>query len=318
MITIYRQVEGNSVAESGDISLLENLTPGVWIDVIAPSYEDLIALSKATNINQELLLTTLDSEESSHIESEGDDLLIVLDAPIVVDHPGAKYETIPISIAYNDDYLVTITVADKQIAPMNLAKNRKFNPASHTRFTLMVFNHLAALYINYLKKIEAKTRAISIRLRSSYKNKELYELLDFSTTMVYFSTSINADIATLMQLKRLPSYKKEVEIDLIEDVEIELNQARDMATVYRDVLSGTMDAFASVISNNLNIVMKTFAIVSIVLSVPSIISGIYGMNVTLPLSENRAAIWILLAISGVLALIAGLALFLYQWIIRRK
>ena len=98
--------------------------------------------------------------------------------------------------------------------------------------------------------------------------------------MVYFSTALNADIATLMQLKRLPGYKnQEEELDFIEDVEIELNQARDMANVFRDVLSSTMDAFASIISNNLNIVMKTFAVVSIVLTVPTIIASLYGMNI---------------------------------------
>lgn len=318
MITIYRQVAGNLVAESGDVSLLENLSPGVWIDLIAPSYDDIIAVASATSISADLLLTTLDSEESSHIESDDGDLLIVLDAPIVTDDHGAKYETTPVSIAYNSDYLVTVAVDELQIMPMTLAKNRKINPANHTRFTLMVFNRLSALYIYYLKKIEAKTRDISIRLRSSYKNKELYELLDFSTTMVYFSTALNSDIATLMQLKRLPAYKKEAEMDFIEDVEIELNQARDMATVYRDVLAGTMDAFASVISNNLNIVMKTFSIISIVLSIPTIISGIYGMNVLLPMADQPHAFWVLLLISGVLALIAGVLLFLYQKTIRRK
>lgn len=320
MITIYQQTDGNLQAKSGDITLLDELSPGMWIDLIAPSYDDIIAVSQATGLNAELLLTTLDSEESSHVESEDGDLLIVLDAPLIIDDHGQKYETTPVSLAYNKDYFVTIAVQDIQIMPMTLAKNRKINPANHVHFTLMVFNRLSALFIYYLKKIDGATRELSIRLRSSYKNKELYELLDFSTTMVYFSTALNADIATLMQLKRLPGYKnQEEELDFIEDVEIELNQARDMANVFRDVLSSTMDAFASIISNNLNIVMKTFAVVSIVLTVPTIIASLYGMNIiNIPLADNPGAFWIVLLISAVLAAISGVILFLYQKTIRRK
>jgi len=146
------------------------------------------------------------------------------------------------------------------------------------------------------------------------KNKELFDLMALNKMLVYFSTALSADKAVLERLMKTPDFKQfSDDYDLMEDVQVELNQAIEMCNIYRDILSGMMDAFASIISNNLNIVMKILAIVTIVLSVPTLVASFYGMNVKdIPLADNNNAFYVILAISAGLSLIAAVILFFIE------
>ena len=142
------------------------------------------------------------------------------------------------------------------------------------------------------------------------KNKELFDLMDINKSLVYFSTALNADNVVLSKLTRMEEYKKyEDDMDLIEDTKIELNQAIEMCTMYREIISGMTDAFASVISNNVNNVMRVLAVITIVLSVPTLIASIFGMNFkNMPLINNDIGFWVVIGVSIVLALVAACVL----------
>ena len=194
--------------------------------------------------------------------------------------------------------------------------------ADHVRLTLHFLMTLAQQFITCLKRIDRESKEIETKLYSSQKNKELFELMELNKMLVYFSTALNSDKNVIEKLKRSKEYSKyEDDFDLIEDVQVELNQANEMCSIYRDILAGMMDAFASIVSNNLNIVMKTLAILTIVISVPTLVASFYGMNVgieNMPFGENEEAFWIIIAVSAILAIIVAILLFVTDYFKRRR
>ena len=161
--------------------------------------------------------------------------------------------------------------------------------------------------------IDKKTKEVEGILHSSMKNKELFQLMSINKSLVYLSTSLNANKVVLTKVARLPEYKKyEADFDLLEDVEIENNQAIEMCSIYRDILAGSMDAYASIISNNLNIVMKILAIITLIISIPNLIASLFGMNVDVPTNNTKAGFWIIIAISCCLSIIGSVALWYFS------
>ena len=291
-----------------------------WIDITFPNEKILKELSNKTGLNLNFLLVSLDSEESARIDREDDTSLIVLDVPVIKNlehkkgHYSTGFETVPFIIVYNNDYVVTITKSDTKLISSFLNKTKFVEPQKHSKFTLSLMFSLAQQFIQYLKKIDNESKEVEDKLQSSMKNKEIFDLMALNKMLVYFSTALNSDRVVVERLMKSTSFKKyEEDNELMDDVLVEFNQAIEMCTIYRDILSGMMDAFASIISNNLNIVMKVLAIVTIVLSVPTLVASFYGMNVAnIPLEDNPYGFWIVIGISAFLALIAGLVLFFLQ------
>ena len=176
-----------------------------------------------------------------------------------------------------------------------------------TQFVLHFVLRVATRYLQYLKQIDKISGHVEKELRKSMKNKELIQLLEISKSLVYFSSSLKADEITMEKMMRGRFIKLyEEDQDLLDDVIIELKQAIEMASIYLNILSGTMDAFASVISNNLNIVMKVLASITLIMSIPTIISGLYGMNVgNIPIQN----FWFPVGLSVVMMLIAAFVLY---------
>lgn len=322
MITVY--VEGKdkliSKKSTNEDFKTNSLKENTWIDITSPSPAILKKVAKKTKLNLSFLMSSLDSEESAHADKEDNDTLIVLDVPSKIDTSDKKnnislaFETIPFIIVFNESYLVTIAKKDTDLIQMFLNKSRSVEPHKHVRTTLQLMYYLAQQFIANLKKIDAESKDVEAKLHSSMKNKELFDLMALNKMLVYFSTALNADKVVLDRLMKTQDFKKfEDDFDLMDDVQIELNQALEMCAIYRDILSGMMDAFASIISNNLNIVMKVLAIVTIVLSVPTLVASFYGMNVEgIPLSKNPYGFWIVLTISIVLSIIAGLFIWFFD------
>ena len=186
-------------------------------------------------------------------------------------------------------------------------------PHKHVRLTLNLVYRLATLFIIYLKKINQKTENLENSLRSSTKNKELLELMDTNKTLIYFSTALNGNKGVLTKLLRSQTYKKyESDFDLMEDTQVEMDQAIEMCSISRSVLNSMMDAFGSIINNNVNAIMKTLAVVTIVLSIPTLVASVYGMNFSyLPLSNDPNGFWIMLSVSFVVAILAAVLIILY-------
>lgn len=311
MIQVIKEKEKKLIVDKYDNIDDVKIESGSWIHIDSPDASNLKKISELTSISISFLMCALDEEESARLDKDDGDSLIVLDTPILVDESKANYTTVPFIIAYNRSYYVTICQHQSPLIEELFKKVKKIEPHKHVRLTLNLIYRLAILFTTYLKKINVYTDMLEARLRTSVKNKEVLELMDKNKTLVYFSTALNADKVVLSKLLRSQTYKQfEDDIDLMEDVEVEMNQAIEMCSIYRNILSGMMDAFASVINNNVNSVMKTLSVVTIVIALPTLVASIYGMNFdNLPLEDNKYGFWIVLAICALFAIAGAIILF---------
>ena len=310
MITIYKEENKKLVKDKitkGEEIVVEK---GSWIDITNPTQANIEEIIEKTGLPDYMLNAIFDEEETAHVEVDEDNCLIVLDAPYKEDPESGYYLTAPYIIVYNKNYFITVSRHKFEITNELFKKVKKIEPHKHARLSLHLVYRLTSLFISYLKKINILTKELEQTLHSSMKNKELFDLMDINKSLVYFSTALNADNVVLSKLTRMEEYKKyEDDMDLIEDTKIELNQAIEMCTMYREIISGMTDAFASVISNNVNNVMRVLAVITIVLSVPTLIASIFGMNFkNMPLVNNEIGFWVVIGVSIALALIAACVL----------
>ena len=309
MIKLFKEENKNLICIDEQENILEKIEKNMWIHVAEPQISEIEAISKITKIDKDILLGVMDEEESAHLDVDEDYTLIILDIPVYVDN---IYETYPFVIIYNRDYYLTICKKQTQLLDLMRKKFKKIEPHKHVRLTLQIMYRIASSYITSLKCLDLIRNNSEKALQSSMRNNELLDLMTLNKSFVYFSTSLNANKVVLSKVKRLEEYKKyEADFDLMEDVEVENNQAIEMCTIYRDILAGTMDTFASIISNNLNIAMKVLAIITLIISIPTLIASLFGMNVHVPFDDNKLGFYIIIGISAVLSLIGGILLYVY-------
>ena len=280
MLEIFRTVE-DKLQEENEVS------EGCWVALTKPTNEELQTVVRETGIDIDDLRAPLDDEERSRIEQEGDCVIVLVDIPSLDEKD--RYVTIPLGIYMTKQAIVTVCLEETPVlkAFMN-NRVREFYTFKKTRFVFQILYRNATSYLRYLRIIDRKSEQIEEKLHISQKNKELIELLELEKSLVYFTTSLRSNETVLEKLLRTEKEKKYPEDEeLLEDVIIENKQAIEMANIYSGILSGTMDAFASVISNNLNVVMKFLSTVTIVLSIPTLIASLFGMNfVNIPLGDN--------------------------------
>mgnify|MGYP005869827099 CR=1 FL=1 len=305
MIQIYKSLSEND----GTLKKIASLEPGCWVNIIAPSQEELLLISKKTGVPLEFLRAPLDDEETSRIEIEGDFILIIVDIPFTeMEDNSLTYDTYPLAIIHTKNELITVCLKNsKVLTDFSSNKVRNFYSFKKSRFILQILNRVSTYYLLYLRQIDKKSLMIEKRLHKSMKNRELIQLHSLEKSLVYFSTSLKANEITLEKMLKLELMQKyEEDKDVLEDVIIENKQAIEMTEIYSNILASTMDFFASVISNNLNIVMKVLASVTILLAIPTIVSGIYGMNIDyLPFSNGPHSFAIVMTIiAGIATLVA--------------
>jgi magnesium transporter len=302
MIEIFKTIDER-------LATLDKFEEGAWINLINPTEEEVQYISESLNLDSDYIKAALDEEESSRIETDEGCTLIVVDIPLAeANGKASKYITIPLGIIINESYIITVCLKDNQITKEFIEKKTKgFSTFKKTRFFLQILYKNATKYLLYLKQIDKLSHLIEHKLHKSTKNKELIQLLELEKSLVYFSTSLRANEVVLEKMLRTESVKSYPDdADLLEDTIIENKQAIEMARIYSDILSGTMDAFASVISNNLNIVMKFLASVTIVMAIPTMIASYFGMNVQVPMTNNPFAFPIIITISVILCTAAAL------------
>ncbi|BAK81816.1 magnesium transporter CorA family protein [Candidatus Arthromitus sp. SFB-rat-Yit] len=305
MICIYKT--SNNILER-----IDNIESGCWINIVQPSEQELLFLSKKTDISLDLLNAALDEEETSRIDVEGSNILIIVDVPFTsIEENSLTYGTYPLGIISNDNYIVTISIKkNKVISDFIDGKIKTFYTNKRSRFTLQILNKITTYFLLYLRQIDKKSQFIHNRIHKSMKNKELIQLLSLEKSLVYFSTSLKSNEMTLEKLLKYDFIQKyEEDKHLLEDVIIDNKQAIEMAHIYASVLSSLLEFFAALISNNLNMVMKFLASMTIVISVPSIIFTMWGSNVHLPFSDNPFGFLILLIIATVLSSIIAIILY---------
>ena len=277
-------------------SQLIELTPdrievGAWINLVRPSADELNAVEAITEAPQDFIRSALDPEESSRIEIEDNHILVLINVPINHDSHVYEYDTIPLGIIITPDYIVTICQEyNDVIQNFSETRFRYFSTFTRTRLLFQILYRSAMLFLKDLRQMTRRSDQIEQDLRKSMKNEELFQLLDLQKGLTYYSMSLRSNKVVVERLLRLCSNPqvshiikfREEDEELLDDVRVEYDQAIEMAQIQTDVLAGMMDAFASVISNNLNIVMKFLASITIVMAIPTMVASFFGMNVPVP------------------------------------
>jgi len=304
LLRIYR-------TEKGVLSLAPQIERHCWVCLNSPTEEELEYVQKTLKILPEFLRYPLDEEETPRVELEEDQLLIILRVPDPRHEEGyIRYETIPVGIILTGEAIVTICLKENPVFEdflMVVNRVKYFSLEHPILFLFHFFFCIANLYLRYLRLIDKLITEYEAELYRSMRNKELLKLLNIEKSLVYFNTALRANDIVLSRLQSGRFLRlTEEDLELLEDVQIENRQAIEMAKIFSDILTGTMDAYASVISNNLNTVMKFLTAVTIVLMLPNLVASIYGMNIKLPLQDSPHAFFILMSFSFVISAVVVL------------
>lgn len=300
------------LSRENHLDMLEAHENGCWISMTNPSRSELTKISSDFELDIEALGAALDTFERSRIESDDNYTMILVNIPTIEEHNAKElYNTIPLSIIIIKGAVITVcseeTPVLRQFAE---GRVRDFYTYMKSRFILQILYRNSSLYLQYLRTIDRKSDEVENKLHKSTQNRELIELLKLEKSLVYFTTALRSNEVVLEKLYRNEIIKKYPEdSDLLEDVIVENKQAIEMANIYSGILSGMMDAFASVISNNLNIVMKVLAIITVVMAIPTMIFSAYGMNVNIagmPFAQSPWGFGAIVAASGILSIVVTL------------
>ena len=305
--------------KNGQLTELDTPEISCWINVSSPfEPNELEQLSEQLSIPLDFLTDSLDMDERSRYEREDDVRLILINTPILnsIDKENeAIYVTSPLGIILTLDHIVTITGTENPIILKMLeGRVRNLDPANEQKFVLQIFLENVFRFLECLKKLNLKRNLIEQELYNRSRNAELKSLLRIEKSLVYFVTSLSSNELVKMKMKRTDFLRirdDEELADMLEDVIIDNSQALEMANVYTNILSGTMEAYASIVSNNLNVFIQRLTIITIILMVPTLVASFYGMNVDLPLMEWDGAFYVIILVSIVISL------FLV-WFFRRK
>ena len=304
MLKIY-----NTDIETNIFEEIKEFKKGSWISLTNPSEVEIKKVCESINIQEDFIRDALDFEEKARIDEEEDDntILFVVDVPIIEKtEENQIYTTMPLGmIVVRDDFFITVSLRkNKVIEDFEKRKIKNFQTYKKSRFIFQILYLNSSYYLTHLKQINKETEIAEYILKNSMKNKELLKLLNIEKSLVYFRTSLKSNELVMertMKGKIIKLYEEDE--DILEDAIIENRQAIEMAKIYSDILNGTMDAYASIISNNLNGVMKTLTSITIVLAVPTMISSFWGMNVPVPFQYNKFGFLIMITLAIVITLL---------------
>jgi magnesium transporter len=306
MITIWKQENRK---------LIEGTTEDkpIWVDARNVTREDIHTLESDYGIDAETIMDILDQDELSRIEREDDYTLIIVRLPIFIATNEVSYFTIPLGIILFPEKVVTVCWADCEVLrDVTDNKVRGISLNDLPAFVVRVLARADLIFLRYLKEINRRSNAIEVELQVSVRNNELIQLLNLEKSLTYFTTSLKSNQLLFEKLMKTRLIQlDEEDRDWLEDVAIDNRQAIEMADIYSDILSGMMDAFASVISNNLSIVMKRLTVINLVLMIPTMVTSFFGMNVNVPMSEWPGH-WAVIAILGICLGASFIAMFLLR------
>ncbi len=306
MIKMYR-----TNMKTNEFSEVNDFERGTWINMINPNEGEIEEICEELKIDTEFIKYPLDYEEKARIDKDDDVTLFIIDVPIIEEKDGKKlYTTMPLGmIVVRDDFFITVSLQETNIIKdFEEGKIKNFYTYKKTRFILQILYNNSSQFLYVLKQINKQSEATVFLLQKSMKNKELIQLLDLENSLVYIATSLRSNEIVMEKCLngRIVKLYDEDE-DILEDAIVENKQAIEMSKIYSDILSGTMDAYASIISNNLNVVMKFLAAITIVLSLPTMLASFWGMNfANMPFSNNLYGFWIIVGISVIVAGISAI------------
>lgn len=308
MLQIFKSLESGPLQELS----LKTLEKGAWINIVDPTPYELKVISNLTEVDPDFLRSALDDEERSHTDVEENSVMVLTNVPVYRGED--SYDALPLAIIVTADYIITVCLEETPvITEFNERTSRLFRTFKRTRFLFQILYKSATYFLRYLRQISKLSDEIEDQLRNDMKNSEILRLLELQKGLTYFNAALRSNGAVLDKLLRMrtnaqitPLLKAyEEDEDLLEDVIIENKQAREMVEMYSTILSRMADTFSSIISNNLNLVMKFLAAMTIILAIPTVVSSFFGMNVPVPFAEStHGFLYVMIiafSISGVIA-----------------
>lgn len=310
MIKFYKMDENLRVVQTNEFERR------CWVDMVNPTDEEVDEVKKFSGIPEEMLKAALDDEESARVDIDDGATMYVVDSPMMVDtDEGDSYTTIPVAIIYNNKCIVTVSLNANPVLAGFSSNRIRISTLKPVGFVLNFLLENVKRFSYSLKQIDKKSLRLQAELHKSMRNQELIELLSLQDSLVYFSTSLSANSSLYGRFSRMEAVQANPEYqDLYDDVLIETRQAVEMCSIYRDILKTTMDAFSSVISNNVNNVVKRLTIITILVAIPTLIAGLLGMNVDLPFGWGVHGdkvgweFWIIVFVSVVLTAVVSVML----------
>ena len=305
MLEIYKTVDDT-------LTEIPTFEEGIWLNMVNPTPEEITLVEEKLAVNPDFIRVALDDDERAHTEREDDQTLIIVDTPFW-DTERKMYSTMPLAIIITPQAFLTVCLREATVLnDFTKTKVKHFYTQYKARFVLQILYRNATKFFQSLRTIDKLSNQVERELHVSMRNKELIDMLALEKSLVFFSTALRSNemlLEKLLKYKYITNYQDDR--DLLEDVIIENKQAMEMCNIYSSILSGTMDAFASVISNNLNIVMKILTSITLVMAIPNIVFGLFGMNVVLPFTESPYGLLIILAGTVVLCCLVA-------YILKRK
>ena len=310
MIKMYNTDINTNITEE-----TKDLKKGNWINMISPTEEEIQRVCAALQIKQDFIRYSLDEEEKARIDTEDDDntTLYIIDIPVIEsDRTRRVYVTMPIGVIFvRDDYIITVSQKNNDI--IKDIKTENVITYKKSRFLLQILYANSKKFLSLLYKINKELESTENKLKNSLQDEGLLKMLDLEKSLVYFTTSLKSNEVVMEKTTRGKIIKLyEEDEDLLEDAIIENKQAIEMAKIYSDILSGTMDTYASIISNNLNAVMKILTSVTFILAIPTLIASIWGMNVELPFQREPLGFLIITVFSIIMCIVATI------WLKRKR
>ena len=305
MMTIYHWKDG-SLRET------DKVDGSCWINLADPSTEEIVRAHEFSGAPREFITDPLDKDERPRLETEDGVSQLIVHVPYQEheDDTAAPFNTLPLGIVLTSRHVLTICNRQTSVTSAFLEQIRRVCPPEDTyRFVFQILWHAAVLYLRYLRDIRQRADMVEQDLHESISNEALMRLMNIEKSLVYFTTSLKADNILINRLERTRQLAiPEKDLDVLEDVQVEYEQALEMATIHSNILSGTLDTFASVISNNLNNVMKYLTSVTLVIMIPTLVASVYGMNVKLPYMNEPWIFGVLMVLSLLLGGVAVLLL----------
>ena len=302
------------ISEHGKLKEIDEYMPGMWINLTAPSHDESLEIAKRYDIDMTDVRAALDEEEASRVDVNEKYVLIIFDIPTVeIRHNQEAYTTIPLGIIWTEEAIITICSVETPVVKHFIINNiRDFSTKKQVRFTYQILYRTSTLYQSYLRVIDRKRLEMEERMGKATEDSDIINLHELESNLVYFDTSLRANRMIVDRLTRYSGIRKFSEDqELLDDVIVENLQAIEMTQIYRDILKGTRELMSTVIDNKLNNMMKYLAAITIVMAIPTIISGIYGMNVngkSMPFADSPFGFAIICGIILLVCLIVAFVL----------
>ncbi|MBP3820045.1 magnesium transporter CorA family protein [bacterium] len=293
---------------------LNEAVSGSWFNLVNPTREEIQQVSLVLGLDESFLNNSLDADELSRMDFEDGNLLVITNVPVMDDE--GNFDTLPLGLIFTPESMITVcSHENKIISSFNADTSKFFDTREKANFMLSILFRAAKFYLRYLNIINKQTDNIEDSLRKTTNNKALFQLMEIQKSLVYFTTALKDNQLVLQKLLRMVNANTgnlqsiikftEDDIDMLEDVIIENKQASEMVEMHRTILESMMDCLASIINNNLNLVMRFLAAITIIMSIPTMIGSFWGMNVPMPFGSNPFGFMIVIIISVTATCIAA-------------